>query len=574
MSIILNEINYFWKLGYNEEETDIYIKKYKEKYKISIDTQNEIINYDERINVKDHNKTIFSQNNFIMLEAIDRFLTKGYKPEDIILGKSNQYDFFVENINLAVKCLEFEDEYDSYIRKIKKNPSKLEEIIKEDKGVSLFCIYTSRLKAGLIEHRYVVIKKSDFSKKLIFYLGGIFEKEIDPYSPCLENYVEETDATKNTSAVEGNLILSNSILMKYTGNDSLVVVPEGVKKIGNAVFRGSKNIKKVILPESLTHLGGDTFYDCENLRELTIPSKVEVIGDNPFANCPKLKLKNSSDHFILKDGGLYDKNLNRLIYFSMNHESDTVKLPEGLISIGKHAFYNCKKLRNITIPKSVRILENNPFSNMPNLSVKNESPHFKFSDGALYNKTMSTLFYFEHSSGVKDLKIPEGVSIIGRHSFFNCQTIKTITIPNSVKIIGYNPFTNCSNLSLINYSPEYKYIEGVLYNKNITELIYCSIPSIGESFSLPNTVKKIGRCSFFGCKNLKRVDISDGVTEIERSSFAKCKNLKEVIIPNTVKKIENWAFFECESLKKISIPKSTKIKKQAFQNCPADIVKR
>ena len=571
MSVILNEINYFWKLGFNEETPDLYVKRYPCDQIISIDVDQEKILYGDRVRIENERKAVFSQTNFIILEAIDRFLTKEYRPDDIVIGRSGMYDFHIENVNIAVNCLEFEDEYDAEVTRLKEKPSRIHAFFEKNKDIELFCAYTSRLKAGLIEYRYVVFSRAGLSQRPEIYLGGFFETGIPPYNPNIESFREGTEATKRSIGIIGDFHISNGILMKYTGKYPEVGIPEGVKKIGNAVFWGLPNLVRVTIADSVTQLGGDTFYNCENLSELTIPRNVEVIGDNPFANCPKLDLVNESPHFNFENGGLYDRKMTRLIYFAINHDSEEVVLPGGLISIGKHSFYNCQNLRRIVIPKSVRIIENNPFSNLSRLRIENNSPHFIHIDGVLYNKTMSTLFYYEHGNELKELVIPEGVSIIGRHSFYNCQTIKTITIPSSVKMIGYNPFTNCSNLSLVNHSPEFVYEDGVLYNRKKTELIYFSIPNPVESFTIPDNVRKIGRCAFFGGRNLKRVVISKGVSIIERSAFAKCTNLKEVSMPDSINTIGEWAFSDCLSLKHISIPKHTSIGSHTFLNSPTEI---
>lgn len=574
MSIILNEINYFWKLGFSEEEVNLYIKRYDGGFSIIIDTDKNIILYGKQIYVSDEDKTHFSQTNFIILETIDRLITKGYHPEDISLRGGQKYDIYINKIDMAIKCLEFEYEYDSEIKKIKEDSSQISHLFNGESKVKLYCLYTSRLKAGLIEHRYAIIKRKNIQKRITLYLGGIFEPEIFAYALRIEKFAEGREATKAALKNIGDFLISNGMVMKYVGKDAEVKIPKGVNRIGNAVFWGSENIVKVSIPNTVIQIGGDTFYDCVNLVELTIPRSVEVIGDNPFANCPKLKLRNESPHFILKDGGLYNKDMTRLIYFSISQETDNISLPEGLVSIGKHSFYNCHKLRHIIIPESVRIIENNPFSNLKNLTIENRSPHFVLRDGALYNKSMTTLFYYEHGTGLKDLVIPDGVTIIGRHSFYNCQTIHKITIPESVKIIGYNPFTNCSNLSLINHSPEYVYDNGALYNKEKTELIYYSIPTPQKHFTIPNTVKKIGRSAFFGCRKLELIELPENLIYIERSAFAKCVNIQEMTIPDSVKVIDDWAFRDCSSLKEVSISKNTKVKAQTFLNCQVNITWR
>ena len=114
MSIILNVINYFWKLGFNEEIADLYVKKYSDSYSISIDVENEIIKYGNRIKVSDKKLARFSQKNFIILEAIDRVLKKGFRPEDIHMSRNPSYDFAIEReldrILVAFRFMEWEEE--------------------------------------------------------------------------------------------------------------------------------------------------------------------------------------------------------------------------------------------------------------------------------------------------------------------------------------------------------------------------------------------------------------------------------------------------------------------------------
>ncbi|MDR0704489.1 MAG: hypothetical protein LBF88_05815 [Planctomycetaceae bacterium] len=81
-------------LGYlnfvpKENEKSIYYKVYTGKYTIEIDSENEIINYGDKI--KSDNKTTqnFSRSeNFVVLECVDRLLEKGYQPQKIILEKT------------------------------------------------------------------------------------------------------------------------------------------------------------------------------------------------------------------------------------------------------------------------------------------------------------------------------------------------------------------------------------------------------------------------------------------------------------------------------------------------------
>lgn len=72
-----------------------------------------------------------------------------------------------------------------------------------------------------------------------------------------------------------------------------------------------------------------------------------------------------------------------------------------------------------------------------------------------------------------------------------------------------------------------------------------------ESVFIPKTVKEICNQAFEGCRNLKKVELSEGVETIGRYAFQRCISLTEVNIPATVNRIDGYAFDECYSLKKV-----------------------
>lgn len=80
MSLILNHINYFWKLGYNEKILNRYIKEYANSYCVTLNIDNETIDYGDSIQLNDKELGEFSQKNFVVLECVDRLLGKGYSP--------------------------------------------------------------------------------------------------------------------------------------------------------------------------------------------------------------------------------------------------------------------------------------------------------------------------------------------------------------------------------------------------------------------------------------------------------------------------------------------------------------
>ena len=84
------------------------------------------------------------------------------------------------------------------------------------------------------------------------------------------------------------------------------------------------------------------------------------------------------------------------------------------------------------------------------------------------------------------------VASLDNQVFKNCTTLTEITIPNSITNINNSVFFNCPNLKTINVlddNPYYSSKDGVLFNKNQTELIY--IPSGIKIYDIPNTVTGI-----------------------------------------------------------------------------------
>ena len=77
----------------------------------------------------------------------------------------------------------------------------------------------------------------------------------------------------------------------------------------------------------------------------------------------------------------------------------------------------------------------------------------------------------------------------------------------------------------------------------------------------------------YAIKDLEEIDFN-GVTYIDKSSFTNCTSLKEVYIPDSVTYVGEWVFSYCKNLKKISINKNTFVDKNAFNECPAEIIWR
>ena len=158
------------------------------------------------------------------------------------------------------------------------------------------------------------------------------------------------------------------------------------------------------------------------------------------------------------------------------------------------------------------------------------------------------------------------VTSIGDSAFSNFIGLTSIEIPSSVTIVDYCAFDDCDNIS-------YNIYDNGKYLGN-TENPYLVIVGVTnnttESFSINPNTKLIGGGVFSKCRNLKSIEIPDGVTSIGVSAFNWCGSLKSIEIPNSVTSIGDSAFRGCINLTSIIIPNSvTSMGDEVFNMCKA-----
>ena len=110
--------------------------------------------------------------------------------------------------------------------------------------------------------------------------------------------------------------------------------------------------------------------------------------------------------------------------------------------------------------------------------------------------------------------------------------------------------------------------EGVLFNKNKTQLIQYPIGNHNEFYVIPDSVTTIKEMAFYGVFALTSIEIPDSVTKIERYAFGECTNLTSVTIPDGVTAVAEGVFSDCYNLTSVTIGDAvTTIEKNAFSDC-------
>ncbi len=211
---------------------------------------------------------------------------------------------------------------------------------------------------------------------------------------------------------------------------------------------------------------------------------------------------------------------------------------------------------------------------------------------------------FFYCSKLTMVTLPENLASIEAYAF-SYTPLKSITIPASVTSVGSRAFNYCNSLAQLTVAQEnsaYCAVDNVLYDKALTEAIYCAQGYSG-SVTVPEGVTRIGAEAFRLCHYLKKVTLPSTVTDIEpgafsssagptwiavdseNPSFAVVSNIlynkdmttvvlcpgdraSSVTLPDGVTEIGPYAFNFCTNLCKIELPDSLlRIGENAFSIC-------
>ena len=431
--------------------------------------------------------------------------------------------------------------------------------------------------------------------------------------------VDESDIVDGKFVVpEGVKIIGPKV---FERNQKLeeIIISEGVESIQYEAFQFCEHLTTVKFPETLNSIGASAFYRCLSLREAIIPDSVTNIYNGAFSNCVSLKkiilpkdLDEIAEYLLTNCASLKEVIIPESVTaicesaFMGCVALEEIVIPDMVEIIGVEAFKNCRMLKKIVLPLEGCSISYGAFGNCKSLEEVNLPKGIKYIEDKV----------FEDCSSLKEINIPNSVQSIGSRTFANCTSLTKISTPESVSRIDDLAFEKCSSLSVIDLqngvidlSPEafnhcfnvkslkmpicsvfhyicenstqleeiknpdeekYKFIDGILYSIDGTELVKYPKYLKSSKFILPKDVKIIFERAFKNCDKLQQAVLPKGLIEIGDGAFSGCSSLQEVNIPDTVTGLWDGIFTDCVALQSIELPDSLEaIGYDTFTGCKA-----
>ena len=372
---------------------------------------------------------------------------------------------------------------------------------------------------------------------------------------------EEDDSTYTLTLSGSGKIPSNYYVTvpwnDYKDSIGKVVIESGITSVGEYTFRESSNLTEVELPEGLTGIGQYSFYNCRALKKMVIPSSVTSIGNDAFSGCAFTT--------VGPIGGGYDFEFGcteviPAYAFYGNENLVEVMIPEGTKLIGDYAFAYCTSLKKIRIPSSVESV-GDAFSGCVFETAGPIGGGYDFEFG--WTEEIPA-YAFSSAYNLTEVKIPEGITRIGRNAFNYCEALKKISVPGSVKTAA-EAFSGCVFETAGPIGGGYDFEFGWTEEIPNRSFVGCEFLS---TVTIPEGLEKIGDYAFEYCNSLTEVTIAEGVKEIGNHAFEDCNSLTEVTIAEGLEKIGDYAFLGCDNLVEVNMSKGLqKIGNYAFSDC-------
>lgn len=160
------------------------------------------------------------------------------------------------------------------------------------------------------------------------------------------------------------------------------------------------------------------------------------------------------------------------------------------------------------------------------------------------NITRTYSYNFAAMHNLTEIVVGDSVVYMAENTFENCISLKKIVL--GAKIEAFHVTGTVQKvLQEVQVSPDNPYltvVDGVLFSKDMKELVYYPASLEANSYSIPDTVETIGSYAIRYVSNLRFIEIPDSVTKISSHAFEYSTGIEELVIPESVDTLEYGSF--------------------------------
>lgn len=257
-------------------------------------------------------------------------------------------------------------------------------------------------------------------------------------------------AFNGCARLSGQLILpselktiENAAFAGCSGFTGEIVFNNKLQRIARAAFGFCGGLTgSLMLPDSIVELEHSSFFVCNGLDGiLHIPEGIHEWSAYYVDMCDNLSgfdVSPGHPSFCVADGILYSKDMTRAIQCVVA-QTGAVVIPEGVITIGNQAFYRCEKITSVSLPSTVKRIEEWAFAITRGITEPIALP-----EGLEFLERHA----FQGCSGIQDLVIPGGVQLAEDGGVFDgCEQLTSVIIEDGLTTLPTGTFNLCTKLS-------------------------------------------------------------------------------------------------------------------------------